>query len=434
MSAGAARRTPWPPRPEPLPAPGAGTVILQDGTALAAARPPWLVLRRPAGVVEARAAGDVAAALGEVRAQVARGRVAAGFLAYEAAPAFDPALRVRPAGPGPLLWFGLYDAAAVERRRGLPRLSAGPFACGPWEPEVTAPAYAAAVARVRELIADGWTYQVNLSQRLRSPWRGDPWTLFARLCRRQRARHAAFAHTGGYVVCSASPELFFALDGTRVVSRPMKGTAPRDARAAAKQRRLGAGGSAADARAADDIAAADRAAADRAAADRAAAETLRRSEKDRAENVMIVDMVRNDLGRVARFGSVRAERLFEVEGYPTVWQMVSTVTAETTADPGEILAALFPCASITGAPKVSAMRAIADLETSPRGVYTGCAGYWAPGRRAAFNVAIRTVEIDLAAGRAAYGTGGGVVWDSTPAGEAAETAWKAAVLPGFRAP
>ena len=385
---------------------GPGTVALQDGAALAASRPPWLVLRRPAGVVEARAAGDVAAALGEVRAQVARGRIAAGFLAYEAAPAFDPALRVRPAGPGPLLWFGLYDAASVERRRGLPRLPAGPFVCGPWAPEVAAPAYAAAVARVRELIADGWTYQVNLSQRLRAPWRGDPWALFAQLCRRQRARHAAFAHAGGHVVCSASPELFFALDGDRVVSRPMKGTAPRGALGAASP----------------------------AAADLAVAEALRRSEKDRAENVMIVDMVRNDLGRVARVGSVRAERLFEVEGYPTVWQMVSTVTAETAADPGEILAALFPCASITGAPKVSAMRAIADLETSPRGVYTGCLGYWAPGRRAAFNVAIRTVEIDHAAGRAAYGTGGGVVWDSTPAGEAAETLWKAAVLPSFRAP
>lgn len=385
---------------------GPGTVVLQDGAALAGARPPWLVLRRPAGVVEARAASDVTAALAEVRAQVARGRVAAGFLAYEAAPAFDAALRVRPAGPGPLLWFGLYDAAAVERRRGLPRLPAGSFACGPWAPEVAAGNYAAAVARVRELIADGWTYQVNLSQRLRAPWGGDPWAVFARLCRRQRARHAAFAHAGAHVVCSASPELFFALDSERVVSRPMKGTAPRGA--------LDTAGAA--------------------ARDLAAAEALRRSEKDRAENVMIVDMVRNDLGRVARFGTVRAERLFEVEGYPTVWQMVSTVTAETAADPGEILAALFPCASITGAPKVSAMRAIADLETSPRGVYTGCIGYWAPGRRAAFNVAIRTVEVDLAAGQAAYGTGGGVVWDSTPAGEAAEILWKAAVLPGFRAP
>lgn len=385
---------------------GPGTVVLQDGAALAGGRPPWLVLRRPAGVVEARAAGDVTAALAEVRAQVARGRVAAGFLAYEAAPAFDAALRVRPAGPGPRLWFGLYDAAAVERRRGLPRLPAGSFACGPWTPEVAAGNYAAAVARVRELIADGWTYQVNLSQRLRAPWGGDPWAVFARLCRRQRARHAAFAHAGAHVVCSASPELFFALDSERVVTRPMKGTAPRGA--------LDTAGAA--------------------ARDLAAAEALRRSEKDRAENVMIVDMVRNDLGRVARFGTVRAERLFEVEGYPTVWQMVSTVTAETAADPGEILAALFPCASITGAPKVSAMRAIADLETSPRGVYTGCIGYWAPGRRAAFNVAIRTVDVDLAAGQAAYGTGGGVVWDSTPAGEAAEILWKAAVLPGFRAP
>jgi para-aminobenzoate synthetase/4-amino-4-deoxychorismate lyase len=143
---------------------------------------------------------------------------------------------------------------------------------------------------------------------------------------------------------------------------------------------------------------------------------------------MIVDMIRNDLGRIARVGSVRVPELFTIEKYPTLWQMTSTVTAQTTAPLTEILKALFPCASITGAPKVSTMQIIAALETTPRRVYTGCIGHIAPNRRASFNVAIRTTWIDRATSMAEYGIGGGIVWDSTSADEYAEALLKARVL------
>ena len=156
---------------------------------------------------------------------------------------------------------------------------------------------------------------------------------------------------------------------------------------------------------------------------------LHHSEKNRAENVMIVDMIRNDLGRIAQIGSVQVPRLFEVERYPTVLQMTSTVTAQTTASFTQImLTALFPCASITGAPKVSTMKIIADLETTPRGVYTGAIGYLTPDRSAQFNVAIRTVTIDREAGQAEYGVGGGIVWDSDAADEYRECEIKTRVL------
>lgn len=353
----------------------------------------WLVFRRPRLVVAARRVDQVAAALLEVEAAVAGGLVAAGFVCYEAAPAFDPAFRARRPGPLPLLWFGLYERAMVWR--GPLPTAGGPYSCGPWRPTVGAGAHAAAVARVRDLIAAGQTYQVNLTHRLRSAWSGDPWTLMRDLQAAQRGRHGAYVHTGRHVICSASPELAFTLAGGRAVTRPMKGTAPRGRWPAE---------------------------------DSAAAAALQMSAKERAENIMIVDMARNDLGRVAPFGAVSVSELCALERYPTVWQMVSTVAAATPAGPRELLAALFPCASITGAPKARTTEIIAALETTPRGIYTGCIGFWAPGAEAAFNVAIRTVWIDLRTGRAEYGTGGGITWDSRPAAELAECAWKAAVL------
>jgi para-aminobenzoate synthetase/4-amino-4-deoxychorismate lyase len=162
--------------------------------------------------------------------------------------------------------------------------------------------------------------------------------------------------------------------------------------------------------------------------DRSKAEWLYHSEKNRAENVMIVDMIRNDMGRVSTIGSVEVPTLFDVERYPTLWQMTSTVTSHTEASLAQIMAALFPCASITGAPKVSTMGIIAELETSPRGVYTGCIGYLAPDRQAQFNVAIRTVVVDRDAGFAEFGVGGGVVWDSGTDSEYAESLTKAKIL------
>ncbi|MCB0294853.1 MAG: chorismate-binding protein, partial [Calditrichaeota bacterium] len=196
-------------------------------------------------------------------------------------------------------------------------------------------------------------------------------------------------------VCSVSPELFFRLDGALLTSRPMKGTASRGRYPAE---------------------------------DRARAEWLRNSQKNRAENTMIVDMIRNDFGRIAATGSVTVPSAYDIERYPTAWQMTSTVTARSSASPAQILAALFPCASITGAPKARTMAIIGELETTPRKLYTGSIGFFSPQRRAQFNVAIRTVLIDRRSSRAEYGVGGGIVWDSAADEEFAETRTKAKVL------
>jgi len=309
----------------------------------------------------------------------------------------------------PLLWFGLYEAPEVV---GAPRVEGGDIAGegqdshpdrdGPvgrlyagWTPSVSREEYDAALACIKDQIAEGNTYQVNYTFRLRRAFDGDAWSLFARLARAQQAQYATFVDLGRWAICSVSPELFFRREGRQLTARPMKGTARRG------------------------LTLAD---------DRQQAAWLRQSEKNRAENVMIVDMLRNDLGRVAAIGSVRVPRLFELERYPNVWQMTSTVTAESAAPLSEVMGALFPCASITGAPKHSTMGLIARLESTPRRVYTGCIGHFGPGQQAQFNVAIRTVLVDRAAGTAEFGVGGGIVWDSETEAEYDECLDKARVL------
>jgi para-aminobenzoate synthetase/4-amino-4-deoxychorismate lyase len=264
-----------------------------------------------------------------------------------------------------------------------------------WTPSISRDDYADRIRAIRDYLRRGDTYQVNFTMRLRSGFCGDPFELFLRMQRAQRADYAVYIETEDFAVCCASPELFFRLDGERFVSRPMKGTARRGKTTAE---------------------------------DRALAAALAGSEKERAENVMIVDMVRNDMGRVAVPGSVEVERLFEVERYPTVFQLTSTVAARTSASVSGILHGLFPCASITGAPKVRTMEIIRELEGAPRGIYTGSIGVMAPGRKAWFNVAIRTVMVDKRAGCAEYGVGGGIVWDSAAGDEYQECMNKARVL------
>jgi para-aminobenzoate synthetase / 4-amino-4-deoxychorismate lyase len=368
-----------------------GEVVLQTQSPAG-----WLRFTNPIEIVSTFTLEEVLPALRRVEELVTtRSVYAAGFIAYEAAPAFDPILRVRAATPLPLLWFGLY--AQVEPLTDPPQHDRSPDLIGSWTPTVTWPEYERAISTVRDRIADGRTYQVNYTYRLRAPFNGDPWSFFVTLARKQPVGYAAYLDIGSHVICSASPELFFRLNGRTVLSKPMKGTAPRGKTLAA---------------------------------DRAQMEWLQQSEKNRAENVMIVDMIRNDLGRIAEIGSVQVPQLFEIERYPTVLHMTSTVIARTDASFTQIMAALFPCASITGAPKVSTMRFIADLETTPRGVYTGTIGYLAPNRIAQFNVAIRTAAIDRAAGQAEYGVGGGIVWDSDAADEYRECEIKARVLTG----
>ena len=352
----------------------------------------WLRFQNPVAVVSAERLEDVRPRLREVERAVAeRNLHAAGWIAYEAAPAFDAALAVRPPGALPLLWFGLYtDPEPIDLP---PPAAAGP---GEWTPDVPPADYARAFAEIKRRIRAGDTYQVNYSYRLRGEARAaDPWEIFLALVQAQRAPFGAYVAAGPWRLCSASPELFFRLDGTRLESRPMKGTAAR-------------GRSAAE--------------------DRAQRAALLASEKERAENLMIADMVRNDLGRVARPGTVEVLRLCEPEKYPTVWQLVSVVAAETDACVAEIFAALFPPASIVGAPKARTMEIIAGLETTPRQAYTGAIGFLAPGRRAQFSVAIRTLLADVRTGRAEYGVGGGIVWDSDLEAEQAECRAKARIL------
>ena len=350
--------------------------------------------RGPLEVITTSDLNEVRAALREVERAARAGLYAVGFVAYEAAPAFDRALVVRERAT-PLVWFGLFDAPAPP-----PRLEGrGESGRGltSWEPSEKRDTYERNVREVREAIARGDTYQVNYTFRLRARFGGDAFAFYERLRAAQPTRFGAYLDTGRFQILSASPELFFRRRGRRVLTRPMKGTAARG-------------------RWVEE--------------DEAACRTLAESEKNRAENVMIVDLLRNDLGRVAETGTVRASSLFKVERHPTVFQMTSTVGARlregSTLE--DIFAALFPCGSVTGAPKVSTMRLIARLEGSARGVYCGAIGCVEPGGDAVFNVPIRTVVVDAIKGTAEYGTGGGVTWDSTPGGEYAEALEKARLL------
>lgn len=348
------------------------------------------VFSHPVEIVQAAAVDDVLPTLRRVHALVSDGLIAAGYVAYEAAPAFDPALAAHPPAETPLAWFGLYEAVE-ERPRQSPMRTPG-VPPPSWSPRISKQTYLDALRRVRDYIAAGDTYQVNYTYPLHAAFDGDPLDWFRQLCSAQRTDYSVYLDIGRFKVLSLSPELFFRLDGDRLVVRPMKGTAPRGLWYE------------------DDCECARR---------------LARSEKDRAENLMIVDLLRNDLGRIARIGSVRVGPLFEIERYETLWQMTSAISAKTDAGVPEIFAALFPSGSVTGAPKIRTMQIIRELEPYPRGVYCGAVGWWGPGRRAEFNVAIRTVTLDTRFGTATYSVGGGVTWDSAPLAEYDESRLKA---------
>jgi para-aminobenzoate synthetase/4-amino-4-deoxychorismate lyase len=352
----------------------------------------WWSLESPREVLIADRLDQVRPILRRVESAAAQGRIAAGFVRYEAAPAFDPALEVSTPDSGPLAWFAVFDKPEIKTS-----LAPGttPYSLARWQTSMQANEYTEAIAAIHEHIARGETYQINFTLRLHNEFRGDPWRFFVDLSRGQRSRCCAYVDTTHEVLASASPELFFRLDGDRIWSRPMKGTAARG-------RTVGE----------DDL----------------QARWLQASAKNRAENVMIVDMVRNDVGRIAIPETTRVAELWHLEKYPSLFQMTSTVEARTEVGIDEIFAALFPCASVTGAPKVRSMEIIQKLEGSPRGAYTGAIGVIGPGRRARFNVAIRTVEIDRQAEQAVFGTGSGVVWDSIATDEWRECRTKTLVL------
>lgn len=351
----------------------------------------WLAFSRPHRVIGTVKQEEVMACLREVERLVrTEGWAAAGFVAYEAAPAFDAALAVREEATFPLLRFGLYPPPAAIR---LPEPASPPPVLA-WQPTVDEAAYGRAITEIQRRIGAGDTYQVNYTYRLHAPYAGSPWELFAALATAHQPAFGGFVDMPDWAVLSLSPELFFRRQGEVIESVPMKGT-------------IGRGLTGEE--------------------DAANGARLQASGKDLAENVMIVDMVRNDLARIAQPGTVEVKELFAVHRYPTLWQMVSTVAARTGADLADLFAVLFPAASITGAPKASTMAIIRELETTPRRIYTGSLGFVLPDGRAQFNVAIRTLLIDRQRHRAEYGVGGGITADSTIEGEWQETRIKTLV-------
>lgn len=355
----------------------------------------------PADVLVAENLDQVASVLAAVDDSARHGRWAYGFVAYEAAPAFDPGLRTHEPTPGlPLAWFALSSAPrAVQVVRPA---SQGTHHIEPgWQDHWSQAEYERRVGLVHSRIAAGDTYQCNLTTRLSAGFEGEAHSLYADLALAQQGAYNAFIDTGSHAIASASPELFFDLADSRVLLRPMKGTAPRG-RTADEDARLVA--------------------------------DLVASEKERAENIMIVDLLRNDVSRIAQLGGVSVPRLVHAERYPTVHQLTSDVVARVASSTTvlDVFTALFPCGSITGAPKWSTMQLIRELESGPRGVYCGAVGYVRPTvggcAQARFSVAIRTVTIDLRLNTAVYGTGSAITWSSNPASEHAEIGVKSAVL------
>ena len=390
---------------------------------------PWTRLfTAPLRVCVAYGAAEIPAVFAAIESAVAAGQSAAGFFSYECGSCFEPKTSMRPSRPSqplaqpmgqPLAWFGIYPRSyAFDHKTGefvdgeppeLARFRAcEPAAAGPEPnpaPEIAAEfalteaEYATRIARIHEWIRAGDVYQLNFTAPFRVRTKAGAVALYTHLRARQPVEYGAFMHwQAGRHILSYSPELFFRVDGEgatrRIVTRPMKGTAPRG-RTTREDREIAA--------------------------------WLANDPKNRAENVMIVDLERNDIGRLAQFGSVRADKLFAVERLPTLWQMTSTVSAELRPEVGfyDIFRALFPCGSITGAPKVRAMQLIAELEDGPRGVYTGAIGFFSP-RQTVFNVAIRTLDLD--GGLGTMGAGGGIVIDSVAAEEFRECMLKAQFL------
>ncbi len=410
--------------------------VLLDCAQPDAAEPWTRLFTAPARTLAASSPEEIPRLFAGIESAVAAGNFAAGFFTYEAGVCLEPAA----AGPaarlpaGPLAWFGIYERChRFDHRTGAfvdgdpPGIGRPSPDAAEWEPaagtlpeavfSLTEQEYGERIAAIHEWIRAGDIYQLNFTAPFMVDAPASPAALYSRLRRRQPVEFGAFLHARpGHRILSFSPELFFRIeDGglrRRIATRPMKGTAPRGRTSRE---------------------------------DRAQAEWLSGDPKNRSENVMIVDLVRNDLGRLCAFGSVRVERLFAVERHPTLWQMTSTVSGELRPKVGfhEIFRALFPCGSITGAPKIRAMQLIAALEDSPRGAYTGAIGYFSR-ERTVFNVAIRTLEFGGQGGESRepceepprksgrMGVGGGIVADSGAAAEFRECLLKAEFLTSAR--
>ena len=350
------------------------TAVLYD-----ASHEKWLKFTNPSKVISTHNLDEVLTCLKNVDNEVYNNKLyAVGFVSYDASPAFDSALKVKNGnGSLPLLWFALFEKYEIID---LPLVNKQGIYFSNWKMTVSKEEYDRGIAGVKRHIYEGDTYQVNYTTRQNAEFKGNSFDLFCELAYTQKAKYSAFIDCSEFSICSASPELFFSYDGKQITSKPMKGTAKRKFILEDDQYQ---------------------------------SEWLHNSIKNRAENVMILDMIRNDIGRIAEPGSVKVTEQFKVEKYPTVWQMISSVEANTKVSITDIFKALFPCSSITGAPKAYTMKIISELENTPRSIYTGAIGFISPKNEAQFNVAIRTVVVDKKVNVAEFGVGGGIVWDST---------------------
>lgn len=335
---------------------------------------------------------DVLKSIEMIQQQVKKGYYAAGYIAYEAAPAFDQQLPVSEGNNLPLLWFGIFKEPSSTSVKNVQS-----YQFKQWQPSISLKEYNKNVKHILKYIQQGVTKQVNYTIQMKSKFTGDPFAFYKQLEKAQSANYSAYINIGHYSILSASPELFFKLKDRNITTRPMKGTASRGLTYA------------------EDI---------------KSAEWLKHSEKNKRENKMIVNLMKNDLEKIACKGTIEVPKLYEIEKYPTVYQMTSTVTAQISKQKNltDIFKALFPCGSITGSPRKATMEIIKQLEGVPREVYCGTIGYITPENEAVFNVPIRTVTINNKSGQAIYGVGGAITEDSTKEEEYGEVLTKTKLL------
>ncbi|MBJ7540858.1 aminodeoxychorismate synthase component I [Streptococcus sp. SL1232] len=354
-----------------------------------------LIFEKPLAELATKSVADVKKILQAVEDYQKQGYYVVGYLSYEAANAFDNKFSVKSEvlSGEYLAYFTVHKAVKIEvfpcqsqKSVNLPKS---------WQSKTSKETYEKAIQRIKEEIRQGNTYQVNYTLQLTSQLEGDAFELYNHLVVEQEAAYNCYIEHDDFAILSVSPELFFKKKGQQLVTRPMKGTVARGN--TDKQ-------------------------------DLANKEWLAHDSKNRAENMMIVDLLRNDMGRISEIGSVQVTKLCDVEQYSTVWQMTSTIESQLQSDKTllDVFSALFPCGSITGAPKIATMSIINQLEPHPRGVYCGAIGICLPNDDAIFNVGIRTIQKH--GSQAIYGAGGGITWGSNWKDEFKETCDKSAVL------
>ncbi|KXT59047.1 Para-aminobenzoate synthase, aminase component / Aminodeoxychorismate lyase [Streptococcus oralis] len=349
---------------------------------------------QPIKELKTRDLSEVADLLAQVESYQEQGYYVVGYVSYEAAPAFEEKLAVHklPLLGEYLLYFTVHDRVETSP---IPLTYEEVDLPSKWREQTSAEDYEKAISQIHHHLRQGDTYQVNYTVQLKQDLSANPFAIYNRMVVEQEAGYNAYVEHDEMAVISMSPELFFEQNDRELTTRPMKGTTKR--------------GLAED-------------------EDLQEAAWLKQDPKNRSENMMIVDLLRNDMNRISEVGSERVERLCQVEQYSTVWQMTSTIKSQLREDVDlvAIFRSLFPCGSITGAPKIATMKIIKDLEPQPRGVYCGTIGLLLPNGRRIFNVAIRTIQLHQ--GKAIYGVGGGITWDSTWESEYREVHQKAAVL------